>query len=100
MNPEMKKMKNYSRSYYCVYCDKPQAKLLRHLETVHKYEPEVLKLRESKADEKKALLNKLKNSGLKKLNLIVNKEGAGSFLVKYRPRAQKRSAPVEPNDFL
>jgi len=76
----------YDKRYYCLYCDKPLAKLCPHLVTQHSNETYVAEmLSKDKHSQKKSLI-KLRNLGNHKHNCDVIRSGTGELIVAYRPR--------------
>lgn len=76
----------WDKKHFCYYCDKPQSKMTRHLETVHGKEPEVAGASlEVDAEKRKIRFMKLRNIGDHRHNVEVLKKGEGSLLVGYRP---------------
>ena len=80
--------RSWDKKYYCVYCEKPQSKLPRHLETTHQDEPEVVQaLSDKDKKSRQAKLTKIRNLGNHKHNCEVLKSGVGAIIVSYRPKA-------------
>jgi len=78
--------RHYDKKFYCLYCEKPQAKLPRHLETKHKDETEVSKyLTATNKKSKQNMMLKLRNLGNYKHNSEVLRQGSGDLIVAYRP---------------
>lgn len=89
----------YDKRYYCPYCRKPQAKLPRHLLTVHATENEVIKYRdETNRQNKDKLICKLRNLGNYLHNSLVIKEGQGNLFVTYRPNSSASWEDYVPCD--
>lgn len=80
--------KKLDKKHYCVYCEKPQSKLKRHLSTIHREEAEVLRM--LTANPKKFV--KIKHAGDHKHNLQALKDGHGDLVVKKRRISSKASA--------
>ncbi|XP_026030861.1 uncharacterized protein LOC113026373 isoform X2 [Astatotilapia calliptera] len=76
-----------SKRNYCYFCGKPQAKISRHLKT-HKTAPDVVHAFSLPRDsnERKSLLEKLRNKGNFKHNAAVLHGGVGPLKVKRRPK--------------
>ncbi|XP_063343175.1 uncharacterized protein LOC134636870 [Pelmatolapia mariae] len=76
-----------SKRNYCYFCGKPQAKISRHLKT-HKTAPDVVHAFSLPRDsnERKSLLEKLRNKGHFKHNAAVLHGGVGPLKVKRRPK--------------
>ena len=86
--------RKWDKVFYCYYCQKAQKKISRHLKTMHKDEPEVIKmLIAEEEEEKEVLLCKLRNLGNHVHNCTVLREGKGKLLVGYRPSV--KSAPQD-----
>lgn len=81
--------RKYDKRYYCLYCEKPQSKLPRHLESVHKDEPEVRRLEAATGNKRTALLTKLRNEGNNKHNAKVIAQGDGDLAIVYRRQVDK-----------
>ena len=85
----------WNKRYYCLFCEKPQAKLPRHLTTMHKEEHQVVDYLTEKDLKLKAFkLTKLRNLGNHKHNSDVIRQGKGDLIVGYRP-----NKPAVPNDY-
>lgn len=78
--------RTYDKRYYCLFCQKPQTKLKRHLNGEHKNEQQIIEYTlitdQTKKDQ---LLEKLRNMGNHIHNCDVIRNGKGQFAVKYRP---------------
>ncbi|XP_060081304.1 uncharacterized protein LOC132560656 [Ylistrum balloti] len=80
--------KIWDKKHYCLYCNKPFAKLPRHLETKHKDEIDVIKLRslDRRSKEQKSaratLIDKLRKAGNYNHNIEVLKSGQGEVVPK------------------
>ncbi|XP_028809080.1 uncharacterized protein LOC114763505 [Denticeps clupeoides] len=88
------------RSYkkqYCLYCQKPYVKIARHLQFVHKKEPEVAEAFGCKknSNERKRILNLLRNRGNFVHNTLVAQSRTGTVVARKQPRTQRAS-----DDFL
>ena len=88
--------RKYDKKYVCFYCDKPQTKLPRHLQSAHSQESAVSDWMAEKDDKlRSAKLTKLRNLGNHMQNCKVLKEERGELIVKYRPTVN-----VDPRDFV
>lgn len=77
----------YDKKFYCLYCDKAQSKLPRHLRTHHSNEKEVqMYMAEKDETARNNLLTKLRNLGNHHHNIGVIRSNTGSLVVKYRPK--------------
>ncbi len=81
-----KNKRNWDKKNYCYFCEIPQAKLPRHLESQHGTEPEILKLGQAHNKVERAnQLCKLRNLGNHKHNCEVRRKNEGTLIVAYRP---------------
>lgn len=88
--------RSYDKKQICFYCQKPQAKLPRHLQTVHFEESAVINwMAEKDSKLKNAKLTKLRNLGNHLENCKVLEEGRGEIIVRYRP-----TVDVNPRDYV
>ncbi|KAG7456743.1 hypothetical protein MATL_G00239180 [Megalops atlanticus] len=89
--------RKWDKKHYCVYCNKPNAKLARHLERKHSKEIDVAQaLSFPKGSKRRSmLLEKLRNKGDYYHNVNVLKEGTGEFVTWRQP-----SASVAANEYL
>ncbi|KAL8574806.1 hypothetical protein ACOMHN_031913 [Nucella lapillus] len=73
--------------HYCLFCDQPQARLPRHLETVHRDEKSMVPYLNAKgSSEKRKEMAKLRNAGDHQHNIDVLKKEEGHVVVKRRKR--------------
>ncbi|XP_022082922.1 uncharacterized protein LOC110975088 [Acanthaster planci] len=80
------KTRVWDKKQYCLYCRAPYAKLPRHLEGIHRDEPDIVLLRNAKCpDERRHLLSKLRNLGNHLQNCDVLRRGVGALIVVKRP---------------
>ncbi|XP_033646694.1 uncharacterized protein LOC117305914 [Asterias rubens] len=87
------KSRNWDKKQYCYFCGLPQAKLFRHIESVHKEEPDVtFLLNHPHGAARKKLLVKIRNLGNHKHNCNVLRDGKGMLVVAYRPCHSKAKA--------
>ena len=87
--------RTYDKWPYCLFCEKPQSKLPRHLTTAHPDEEKVIKWMLEKDDrEKRNKLTFIRNLGNHQHNCEVLRSGQGSLIVGYRP-----NHPVPPEDY-
>ncbi|XP_069102076.1 uncharacterized protein [Argopecten irradians] len=99
LNEKGKKI--WDKKHYCLYCSKPFSKLPRHLETMHKDESEVIKLRslDRRNDEQKRarsiLIDKLRKAGNYSHNVEVLKSGQGEVVPK-----KSLTQPKSSEDYL
>ena len=76
----------YDKRYFCVYCDKPFAKIRPHLVSQHGNEIDVAEmLSKGSKSERERLLTKLRNTGNHKHNCETITTNSGSLCVVYRP---------------
>ena len=87
--------RTWDKVFVCYYCEKPQKKISRHLQVMHKDEPEVIKVLLADKKERDILLCKLRNLGNHKHNCQVLRKGKGKLLVSYRP-----SEKSSPHDYI
>ncbi|XP_077277322.1 uncharacterized protein LOC143905654 isoform X2 [Temnothorax americanus] len=84
------------KRYYCTFCMKPQAQLPRHLETVHRDEPEVKKFAvlSKKDPERKKIIDGIRKAGTFKFN--TNPEfNTGQLIVCRRPNKKANKAATD-----
>ncbi|XP_070184642.1 uncharacterized protein [Littorina saxatilis] len=83
------------KQHFCLFCQKPQSRLPRHIETQHKDEKSMVPYLNAKkgSGEKKAELTKLRNAGDHQHNLSVLRNVSGTLVVKRR----KRESPSVSN---
>ena len=81
--------------HFCVFCEKPQARLKRHLLAKHKDEKTLIPLLNAGKDRVKQELTKLRHAGDHAHNVKVLQSGNGNMVVKRRKRKQTSS-----NDFV
>ena len=77
-----------TKYHYCVFCEKPQSRLPRHLETCHQNEKGMIKYLNANGKQRKAELSKLRNAGDYQHNVAVVKAGKGELVAKRRKRDQ------------
>ena len=77
--------RKWDKKQFCYYCSEPQAKLPRHLDSVHRLEPDVVLLRCKSGKSRKQQLCKLRNLGNHLHNSDVLRKGEGTLIVAYRP---------------
>ncbi|KAJ8018491.1 hypothetical protein HOLleu_43490 [Holothuria leucospilota] len=88
--------RSYDKKQICFYCQRPQAKLPRHLQTKHFDESAVINwMAEKDLKLKNAKLTKLRNLGNHLKNCEVLEEGRGEIIVRYRP-----TVDVDPKDYV
>ena len=85
----------YDKRFYCLYCERPQAKLKTHLISQHGDEQEVAEMC-SIADRsaQKNVLTRLRNLGNHRHNSQVIRAGSGILVVAYRPKEA-----ADPNNY-
>lgn len=90
--------RRYTKKHYCLFCEKPQSKIARHLELVHKDQSEVAKAISSpkNSKERKLQLTILRKQGDRAHNVDVIRQGKGVIV----PCKQASSPNVNPNKFL
>ena len=81
--------------WFCMYCNKEQKKLPRHLVTCHKNE-DLVKKYEMASGEKNKLLTKIRNIGNHLHNVSVLEKGTGTLIVVHRPTDECAS----PGDYV
>ena len=75
------------KRYFCLFCDKPQAKLKTHLISQHSSELEVAEMTAKKdLKSQNLILHRLRNLGNHKHNCDVIRSGSGTLVVTYRPK--------------
>ena len=80
------RQRKWDKKHYCFYCDEPQAKLPRHLQSRHKEEREVVEIAsETDVSARKKLLLYIRNIGNHRHNCQVLREGKGVLIIVYRP---------------
>lgn len=88
--------RTYDKTHICFYCEKPQAKLPRHLRDAHADMSAVCDwMAETNSLQKTAKLTKLRNLGNHTHNCKVFEAGHGEIIVKYRPNVL-----VEATEFV
>lgn len=94
-NPEGKRI--WNKKQYCVYCEKAQSKIARHIERSHSNESEVAKaLSFPKCSKKRRiLLEQLRNQGNYYHNIKVLETGCGEIVTWRQP-----TADADISDFL
>ncbi|XP_026093858.1 uncharacterized protein LOC113066245 isoform X5 [Carassius auratus] len=90
--------RRYTKKHYCLFCEKPQSKIARHLELVHGDQSEVAKAISSpkNSKERKLQLTILRKQGDRAHNVDVIRKGKGVIV----PCKQTSSPNVNPNKFL
>uniref|UniRef100_A0A9J7XR09 SET domain-containing protein n=1 Tax=Cyprinus carpio carpio TaxID=630221 RepID=A0A9J7XR09_CYPCA len=90
--------RRYTKKHYCLFCEKPQSKIARHLELVHGDQSEVAKAISSpkNSKERKLQLTILRKQGDRAHNVDVIRKGKGVIV----PCKQASSPNVNPNKFL
>ena len=93
VNIESQGSRSSDKRYYCLYCDRPYARIRPHLVSQHHEQLEVAKMM-SVTDKQQAAthLVKLRNLGNHKHNCDVIREGTGCIVVVYRPADNNNSA--------
>ena len=89
----------YDKRNSCFFCGKEFSKLARHLQQVHKQEPEVQKALQYKPNDprRKEQFAKLCRMGNYNHNMSVREQKQGELKVARRPSS---SRPVNPSDYL
>lgn len=78
--------RKWDKMFYCLFCDKPQKKLPRHLQGKHADEAQVADwVNERDKSKKEAKLTLIRNMGNHKHNREVLTNGEGNLIVSYRP---------------
>ena len=85
--------RKWDKKSYCFFCQKPQAKLWRHMSKQHQTEKEVEEIENASAKAKKNLVQRLRNMGNHLHNVDVLKANCGVLVVNYRPK--KKTNPKE-----
>ncbi|XP_067307424.1 uncharacterized protein [Pseudorasbora parva] len=90
--------RRYTKKHYCLFCEKPQSKIARHLELVHNDQSQVAKAISSpkNSKERKLQLTILRKQGDRAHNVDVIRKGKGVIV----PCKQASSPNVNPNKFL
>ncbi|XP_020362082.1 uncharacterized protein LOC109908065 isoform X1 [Oncorhynchus kisutch] len=90
--------RRYTKKHYCLFCEKPQSKIARHLEMIHKSEAEVAKALSfpKNSKDRKLQLTILRKRGDRAHNMQVIREGKGVIV----PCKQTSSPNGNPKDFL
>ena len=70
--------------HFCLFCEKPQSRLCRHLINCHSQEKGMTNYLKASGKDKKNELSKLRNAGDYRHNLQVQKAGKGEFVAKRR----------------
>lgn len=89
--PTDRQYSRYNKKQYCVYCQKSFSKIARHLEFVHRNEPEVAAAFSfgKRSKERIRRLNLLKTRGNFAHNAMVSKTGTGEMVPCRRPKEAK-----------
>jgi hypothetical protein len=78
--------RKWDKKNFCYYCQAPQTKLPRHMESRHADETEIIQLGLARnKEERQKLLCKLRNLGNHKHNSSVKRSREGTLIVAYRP---------------
>ncbi len=89
--------RKWDKKHFCFYCEVPQSKLPRHLQSCHKEESEVVEIAsETNPSARKILLWKIRNVGNHRHNCQVLREGRGALIVGYRPNHKVSSREYGP----
>ena len=91
--------RRWDKKDYCLFCQKPQAKLMRHVTTVHKNEHKIaLYVAENDQKQKNKMALEIRNRGNHLHNCEVIRRGEGSLIVGYRPKKQTSYTEYGPCD--
>ncbi|XP_063067616.1 uncharacterized protein LOC134459242 [Engraulis encrasicolus] len=79
--------RSWDKKHYCVYCQKPNSKISRHLERKHMKELEVAKALSfpKRSRKRKVLLEELRNKGNYQHNVSVIQNGVGEIVTSRQP---------------
>jgi len=78
--------RKWDKKHFCFYCDEPQSKLPRHLQSCHREEIQVVAIAsETDRSIRINLLLRIRNAGNHRHNCQVLRQGEGILIVGYRP---------------
>ena len=73
-----------NKYHFCLFCEKPQSRLPRHLMDRHKNEKGMINYLKASGKDRKKELSKIRNAGDYRPNVAVKKAGKGEYVAKRR----------------
>ncbi|ELT95806.1 hypothetical protein CAPTEDRAFT_195253 [Capitella teleta] len=90
----------WDKKNFCFFCNKPQSKIWRHMQSQHSNESEVQVIESLSAKkERKNKIMKLRNLGNHIHNCQVLKKNSGTLIVYYRPRGKVDNKEYIPCEY-
>ncbi|ELT93915.1 hypothetical protein CAPTEDRAFT_194218 [Capitella teleta] len=92
--------RKWDKKNFCFFCNKPQSKIWRHMQSQHSNESEVQVIESLSAKkERKNKIMKLRNLGNHIHNCQVLKKNSGTLIVYYRPRGKVDNKEYIPCEY-